>query len=723
MKTLLLFIATASMCIANAQIRHAKISNPSTCADIERKFPYVPFVASINQNENLGKFATLHSGSEESTLNVTVKAIGLGDERKWDLWWANTDTDKDGIELFVDEATGERISETVIQLSYGHHIFMFTFNYPESNDRILIKEMDITENTSLEFKATDAVHQMKFKTVLPDGNPLKLATIRPLEQEPYFEIIDPGNPVSMNITGIVMRKDMSPIYIHSQSIDCNIEGFKSVDETTVAAPFFNDFGDDFSYWQQRVVPYGNDVVCVFAGSNKFDTNEIINSADGYNVINEEFVNTPSCDLHGSANDSRLILPILLNGYQLTDYFMKMPEFIGKPQLIENFCTYMSSEAIKLGFLQPVLWGFPDGGKKCIWSLPIIAENGLKHYINTNHDQCDNISFHKPIGGGKLIYYPGHERFSMNVAGINPIHGNSSPICSVMNQIAITNDDSDIVYNYLMPAYIGRYGEVRSSDLLDLKVSVKYNGEECFNEGGDVEEDIEMALEDWAVRFGREKHPAGVFDMELINANVRVDGNITGHNITRTHVDWRTGDQIAPTLQMLMFRGKDDQVTDRFETPDEGMAEFSGADFLWYSEGRDSWFEHKPMTVKVEYAPYGEHIWEELPVVELPEYFFMPNFGYFYRSDLSGVNRVSANGWFDLRFTLTDEKGNWQTQEVSPAFHVGSLSGGVTVTEYAPSSVGIEAVYDLNGRRLDRVCEGVNIVVLTDGTRCKLVRCK
>ncbi|MDD6474051.1 MAG: T9SS type A sorting domain-containing protein, partial [Sodaliphilus pleomorphus] len=140
----------------------------------------------------------------------------------------------------------------------------------------------------------------------------------------------------------------------------------------------------------------------------------------------------------------------------------------------------------------------------------------------------------------------------------------------------------------------------------------------------------------------------------------------------------------------------------------GVLEFSCGDF------RNNGVEvSAPASVKVEYAPYGTSDFFNLPVEQVPEYYYMPGLGYYYRGSLETVNAASPNGWFDLRITLTDSVGNMQRQVISPAFKISSLTGvrdvalqnGVSI--YAVQSMiyinGIDNpsvdIYDLSGRHM------------------------
>ena len=71
-----------------------------------------------------------------------------------------------------------------------------------------------------------------------------------------------------------------------------------------------------------------------------------------------------------------------------------------------------------------------------------------------------------------------------------------------------------------------------------------------------------------------------------------------------------------------------------------------------------------------------------------------------------------NGWFDLKFRLVDEVGNWQEQVVSPAFRIDDLAYS-SVATITPCKSSDNAIYNLAGQRnrgdLNSLPRGIYIV--------------
>ena len=274
----------------------------------------------------------------------------------------------------------------------------------------------------------------------------------------------------------------------------------------------------------------------------------------------------------------------------------------------------------------------------IIGLPVAgnSKTGL-HFIDYGYDVTDG--FIVPVGGGTPVVYPGNPALSWKLYGASSqyIYGNSCPLLSVKSKDY--NGKSTKLLTYL-----GRYGEVYEAD---RKTVVKNE-----NADGDFK--------------------THTFTQE----NIKVD-DMAGKNVTVVRHKAKGDDITAPSIQMLRFITSDGQITDRIDDAGSGMLEFVAGDMQYHHDDNSAnmrYYDCKPInSVEVSYSEHGADSWTTLQANIVPENFFMPGFGYFYRASLASVN--GKEKWYDLRIKLDDAIGNTHTQTLMPAFFVkGNTSG-------------------------------------------------
>ncbi|MBQ9822547.1 MAG: hypothetical protein IJM58_10525 [Muribaculaceae bacterium] len=295
-------------------------------------------------------------------------------------------------------------------------------------------------------------------------------------------------------------------------------------------------------------------------------------------------------------------------------------------------------------------------------------------------------------------YPGHPRFGYLADQKKGIIGN----CCPLNVVQLRNRLSEEFVRMInQNEQWGRNGEIfqwRAGGDYYSTLSAKYNGEEVYN--GKMGMAVDSLYSAWMLQ------PRGEYELTFTNTNVAVDG-IEGKNVTTIGFDQNSEDMNVPKLRMLQFRDVEDNVIDRFETPNNGIIMFSGGDFEMQSipflndygyESTWNYEECQPMQIEVSYAPYGTDEWLPLEGVEHQSEFDDLYFGHFYQGSLAGVNTPSENGWFDLKFRLVDEAGNWQEQTLSPAFRIDALVQSA-VTDVKADRNTDNAIYNLAGQRM------------------------
>lgn len=273
----------------------------------------------------------------------------------------------------------------------------------------------------------------------------------------------------------------------------------------------------------------------------------------------------------------------------------------------------------------------------------------------------NKYFQTEIG---LEALPVHPRFSfLQSENESFTYGNNSPITSV-----------GFMENTIKSNFIGRFGEKREGDLFSSTVEVKQNNQTVFS-GNYIE-------------FLSFPNPtSGEIEVTITNENIRVD-ELEGKNITKLFYDNSNSDKASPTLQHLQFRNSSEQVTDRFQSADEGFVRIAAGDFIYEPrEGWNSYFNYQEGgELEVYYSVFDQNNWSEIEMAEYPEYFQLPGFGNYYEASLETVVVPEQNTWFDVKIICTDAAGNKQEQIVSPAFKIEQATMGIAEINNADFSV-------------------------------------
>lgn len=330
---------------------------------------------------------------------------------------------------------------------------------------------------------------------------------------------------------------------------------------------------------------------------------------------------------------------------------------------------------------PIEKGWSYGAASTIKNGNLLSAN-IGHFNGSGQGRLNMLNdlFNVNEGTGLLPIQllPSPDAFTYPVEQALGILGDNCPINALKVKCYENQGNMNLTFNSY---YIGRYGETRWCNDETTTATMKFNGTDVdpstFTPDG-----------------------IGTIEYSVTNTNVDVDG-IAGHNTTTVYFDQNKEDMTPPSIEMLHFKNSDDGVTDRFATPDEGIIEFYASDFhyQYYPERFGGIFECKPVEVVVEYAPYGTEDWNEIVVEEIPELFQEPGWGYFYRGSLSEVTGTAEQGWFDLRFRLTDEAGNWQEQVVSPAFRIDDLNQTSITDVVVNRTASDNAIYSISGQRI------------------------
>ncbi len=272
-------------------------------------------------------------------------------------------------------------------------------------------------------------------------------------------------------------------------------------------------------------------------------------------------------------------------------------------------------------------------------------------------------------------------------------------------------------NKFFYTYKGRFGEDLSLDSFDILDS--FDNEQVLEQLGGNPSRIKIYADGNLICSSRHDLPWGVNwvdgaenKAEIEMDNVLIDNAIPGKNTATIVWNADKGNGFAPTFTSMQFRDKEDNITDRFEEAQDGVLEFTVGDMALKINEEESvyYFDIEEVkSVSAEYAPHGSEEFSPIDVQEIPELFFSPGYGYFFRGTLASVDRKAMDGWFDLRLRANDKDGAYIEQVISPAFKISSLAGVDNIK--SDSEMG----YEISGNNI-LVTTGTKIFTL-DGKEC------
>lgn len=591
-------------------------------------------------------------------------------------------------------------------LPAGVYDFLLVFTGPDGLRLVAREGVTIDSDTEIEADADEAlVNHIEWQSYLPDGS------------KPIYDV--ENGKMSEGVTCIASRiYDKAPL------------GFMMFDITTSdhEGEGYRDFQKENDIWVNNTENFffGQAVISVQDGAEYFidmpangaKSQKISNKTDGFShwELNEpEDWNTiigadaplkyltNGYDLawnnRNIYNSSRIYFEKISEQYINNIYYCRGEAPVGWsmelfPTLKVTAC-YESEKRLQFGIELPALKFEKDG-----YRFQTIRQTSLQN-IHLGVYNYDNMRGRQYIDNPNLALKTGE----------NPVFGSSTPI------VVFTRPSQQFGYSY-----IGRYGELRSLDYLNQNFSIRLNGEEVWDDYLDTQHFY--MTEDWEPGIAYEK---GEWEYEMSATTLKVDGLDS-----RTHclMRFKESDTFTwPTLTALQFRDSDGNITDRFDTGKEGNMIFYGGEW----SGNEFFDCTAPRELKVEYAPYGSDTYTEVEYTEQPDKRFMPAYGNCYEAPLAQVTRTSASGWYDMRFTITDNQGNTQEQTVSPAFRIAEFAGIESVSSGQNDTVSVDnrsiiapegaAIYSIDGRRVDGrdLTSGTYIVVMSDSVTKVSVR--
>ena len=577
---------------------------------------------------------------------------------------------------------------------------------PSRPGMILYKSYVIHENVTINAEmqmvvsANEAKNHIHVQTLIADGEPVNTGKYT-IDENWNVVPLEPGNVDDVFYQNIIACKDYGVIQSSIGNFGVVIESqfFNDPGNAAASDVYVNDVSDRFVFYTHRVAVKGNEVYSSSIEIEGATDNVFVeNDPSKYVLLEEPF------SMSTFQSMDRYLVFAFFERSHLFDGIKGMmyegAEPIGQGDVFKYYLSASidDSNVGIIPFVQPEVAIKPMSDQliPVMLSMPLtvsdgsilLANNGVGSYIaypgpDFSGDVVDNEFINYPE-------WPTHPMFSYPIENKQGYFGQNCPLL-VTNVQLIGN-----IFGFNFD-YIGRYGE-KMRQL--LSTNIKVDGDDFYS----AEEPFFVQLE---------SPLSGEVDVTVTDETLTVD-DLAGSNITKLHFVAGTEDPNPPTATMLQFKTVNGDVTDRFDTSADGILEFSAGDFnfMLTSNQEEAYSRQAPAGVEVSYSPYGEKEWNLLSVVEVPDNYW-PLMGWFYRGSLSDVKRRGQNGWYDLKIRLTDASGNWQEQVLSPAFRIADSETGMTsVNENNAQEV---TRYSIDGHRIITPQQGINIVIMSDGS--------
>lgn len=675
---------------------------------IEVKNPYMSSVdaSSFNRIErNIGtKKARIPQKSEAESVPVNISLVYDKESYYPDCLFFHDNNNPEG-GVYVELPYGEdNFTVMVPKGSYWvNFIYMRCIADPLPAIHIIKEDVTIDNETSMTFDAAEAVNLITFKPVLQNGEEA-VADLIDID----WNIIETGNIKGGTLISTSLYEEntgeFSDIYGSSpgrQDIDGTIINYDANFDILI-----NPVSHRFTFTQVRIMATqdGNPVV-VNAGSYLDKSIALSNNPQDYKLVENSFSpslnNDPNKKMfdygvsYCSGFDGKILGQLSKGSINFTS-----PEMYVGLSDISSF-TKNTSSFVLLRYYEirdDNNYRSPEVG---LTTAPYTNVGNRYNVFN----YCDGTFFAGIFNGTESDPYPPFHPnpvYSRYAYQCEPVYGNTVPFVSFVPMMTYANDAPMGFSPNFTFGFVGMNGEVRDSDKYAATLDVRYNGTSVCESMTEVN--------GWSWGWFTDGANKGVYDIAVIDENVKV-ADMTCRNETEIHFDnSNVSDFLPPLLTWMQYRDKSDFVTTSMTEKEGARLFFSAGDFEFHcNEDWHMWFTCRDVApeVKVEYAPHGSDEFSELTVTARPDDFMMPGFGFQYEVGLDRVSRKAPGGWFDLRISLADEAGNYQTQMMSPAFRLEDQSGIASVRD------------DLYGVRVagrDIIAPENAIIYGTDGIR-------
>lgn len=612
------------------------------------------------------------------------------------------------IALHADEGADADVDpidfSATLEIPAGTYDVIALFAGPDSGEEsmrrpsyafVIREDMEISMSTEMSISADEATVQTKFRQEMPDGSEMTFPPVTGFDDE--------GNPIFDEVTE---DYKVTALYLFNYLVNADgstltfgyMTGYTLPDGTNCEAScdiLCNPLSDDWTLAQSRFTMgcWDYPFFAVFSGRQTEEEMKATGS-DFINYLDIPTLHTPLADGMGDdSKNSGRVMRVLLNGRQLgSDTFSSA---LGGPdQEFPKWNIYSSkSSSADPVWITPFFFSYQCDARQMedddmlegyVMAAPLFFDGGVPQFALKGGECFDwesNMDYFPFLvdGSGAPVLAPGHPAFSYTLGQMKMPFGATAPMLTASSFDYSKMEEMPTPFVLPDLWYLGSLGENRYSDWARMRAEVYFNGEK-------VVESVGRDRLRWGVQSYYSSNPAaGEWLYKLDNANHRAEtadgATIAGGNKAEIYLNTNNADCLPPTLRMLQTRNQEGIPTNIFSKAGDATLWLAASDYEMVvdMENYEVWQEMRDAIVTLEFAPYGTGWYEPLTIAEAPAMPTINSLGRVYTANLGEIARSSETGWFDLRVTVTDEAGNYQRQEISPALRIDELTGIAAVS--------------------------------------------
>lgn len=582
----------------------------------------------------------------------------------------------------------------------GRYDMCATFNREFSGTVMVTKDnINIDCDAVFEFDTSDATIHLEFVPLMPDGSEMRLPRCE------NNAVVDEGNMKTIIMTTMFSHPTFD-YYSNTVGVNgsFNDENGNSIDMFRCGDAWFSptdvfqciyafdgvtaqndEIATAISVPIDKSIRASNDISCYSTYNLKYVTKDIKSAGD---EINTDIENYLQYGLYNPMSHSWISWEVPVSANLSDKHIYGFPAISADKK--QSFCMGLPvkyntvvDDYYELGVRFPA-FGNIDGEPWNIVSQAIPAnESPTLRYYGYDSSDCLNLLPNMQFS------FPYQDNY---------IYGNCCP----------TFIPGFNLFGQFSYSFVGRAGELCTSELLDADLSVKVDGDEKINSW------MDLVLDNYFSVYESENESTRPMDITAVYKGYNIDNAMPACGQTKIHLDRADGISL-PVMQILQLRDLTNNVTDRFDTPEHGYVMFAAG---VYNPEEYTYIE--PQNVIVEWAPYQSNKFREMSYESDDEVGFMHNYGWLYRADLSQIPSETSHGWHDLRITLEGSDGSFMQQTISPAFCIGEADLP-QVMSYGSFNDGPVEYYNLQGLRISEPISGQPVICRQNSSVTKILK--